>query len=123
MPTLDRAFVERFLKPWNEHDAKGALALMTDDCLWEITRGAEPHGTRIEGSRAVGAAIVDVFRAMPDIHYEPVHIVSGQDFVVIELQVTATLADGRRARFHACDVMTVRDGKVAAKRSYRKLVE
>jgi uncharacterized protein (TIGR02246 family) len=123
MQIYDKAFVDRFLKPWNDHDVEGALALMTDDCVWEITRGSKPHGTRIEGSRAVRAAIAQAFRAMPDIHYEPVHSSFGQDLVVVELLVTGTLADGRPARFHACDVMTVKDGKVAAKRSYRKLIE
>ena len=123
MQIYDKAFVERFLEPWNAHDVEGALALMTDDCLWEITRGPEPHGTRLEGSKAVGAAIGDAFRAMPDIHYEPVHCSFSQDLVVVELLVTATLADGRPAKFQACDIMTMRDGKVAAKRSYRKLVE
>ena len=123
MRIYDRAFVERFLKPWNEHDVDGALALMTDDCLWEVTRGSEPHGTRFEGLEAVRGAIADAFRAMPDIHYEPVHCSFGQDLVVVELLVTATLAGGRRAKFQACDVMTVRDGKISAKRSYRKLVE
>ncbi len=123
MRVYDNAFVEKFLTPWNAHDVEGAMALMTDDCLWEITRGAEPCGTRIEGSKAVRAAIGNAFRAMPDIHYELVHSSFGHDFVVVELLVTATLADGRPAKFQACDVMTVRDGKVAAKRSYRKLVE
>jgi ketosteroid isomerase-like protein len=47
----------------------------------------------------------------------------GQDLVVLELLVIATLADGKPVKFDACDVMTVRDGKVAAKRSYRKVIE
>ncbi|MGQ0583276.1 MAG: nuclear transport factor 2 family protein [Reyranella sp.] len=119
----DKSFVEKFLEPWNAHDVEGAMALMADDCLWEITRGSEPYGTRIEGAKAVRAAIASAFRAMPDIHYELVHSSFGPDFVVVELLVTATLADGRPAKFQACDVMTVRGGKVAAKRSYRKLVE
>ena len=123
MQIYDKAFVERFLEPWNAHDVEGALALMTDDCLWEITRGSEPHGTRFEGTTAVRAAIADAFRALPDIHYEPVHCTFGQDLVVVELLVTATLAGGKPAKFQACDVMTMREGKVAAKRSYRKLVE
>lgn len=123
MHTYDKAFVEKFLEPWTAHDVASAMALMTDDCVWEITRGSEPWGTRIEGSKAVRAAITDAFRAMPDIHYELVHSSFGRDFVVVELLVTATLADGRPAKFQACDIMTVRDGKVAAKRSYRKLVE
>lgn len=119
----DDSFVRRFLKPWNDHDVDGAMAFMTDDCLWEIPRGAEPHGTRFAGAAAVRGAIAAAFRTMPDIRYEIVRGSFGPDIVVLELEVTATLADGRPARFHACDVMTLRAGKVATKRSYRKLVE
>lgn len=123
MPIYDRAFVGKFLEPWNAHDVEGAMALMTDDCLWEITRGAEPYGTRFEGAKEVRVAIADAFRAIADIHYEPVHCSFAQNLVVVELLVTGTLADGRRTKFQACDVMNVRDGKISAKRSYRKLVE
>ena len=42
MPRYDEAFGARFLAPWNRHDVDGALALMTDDCVWEVTRGSEP---------------------------------------------------------------------------------
>jgi hypothetical protein len=34
MPRYDDTFVDRFLEPWNRHDVDGALALMTDDCVW-----------------------------------------------------------------------------------------
>jgi ketosteroid isomerase-like protein len=44
MPRYDDTFVGRFLEPWNRHDVDGALALMTDDCVWAVTRGREPHG-------------------------------------------------------------------------------
>ena len=37
--------------------------------------------------------------------------------------LTGTFADGTMARYHACDILTLRDGRIAAKRSYRKLVE
>ena len=122
MQAYDEAFVKKFLAPWNAHDVDGAMALMTDDCIWEIPGGLEPHGTRFKGLQAVRAAIADAFKAMPDIHYELVHSSSGPDHVVVELLVTAT-RDGKAAKFHACDVMTVRDGKISAKRSYRKVVE
>jgi taurine dehydrogenase small subunit len=45
MAPYDDTFVDRFLEPWNRHDVDGALALMTDDCVREVTRGREPHGT------------------------------------------------------------------------------
>ena len=34
MPRYDDTFVDRFLEPWNRHDVDGALAVMTDDCVW-----------------------------------------------------------------------------------------
>jgi ketosteroid isomerase-like protein len=49
MPRYDEAFVDRFLAPWNRHDVDGALALMTDDCVWEIPRGREPHDAQLVG--------------------------------------------------------------------------
>jgi len=110
------------MRPWNDHDVDGAMALMTEDCLWEIPRGPEPHGTRFEGAAAVRAAIATAFEAMPDVRYETLRSSFGPDLVVLELMVTGTLAQGGLTKYQACDVMTVRDGKVAAKRSYRKMV-
>ena len=123
MARYDEAFVERFLAPWNRHDVDGALALMTDDCVWEVTRGREPHGTLYTEQTAVRSAIVEAFKALPDVNYQPVRNSFGENLVVVELLVTGTLGDGRKARFHACDILTLRDGLIAAKRSYRKVVE
>jgi ketosteroid isomerase-like protein len=52
MPRYDDTFVDRFLEPWNRHDVDGALALMTDDCVWEIPRGREPDDAQHQGSGA-----------------------------------------------------------------------
>jgi len=123
MQMYDEAYVRRFMAPWNEHDVDGAMVLMTDDCVWEITRGAEPHGTHFAGAEAVRGAIDGLFKRMPDVRYELVRSSFGPDLVVLELLVTGTPPGGRTARFQACDVMTMRDGKVAAKRSYRKVIE
>jgi ketosteroid isomerase-like protein len=47
MSRYDDTFVDRFLKPWNRHDVDGALALMTDDCVWEAECRYEryPHSS------------------------------------------------------------------------------
>ena len=66
MPRYDDTFVDRFLEPWIRHDVDGALALMTDDCVWEVTRGREPHGTLYTGQTAVRSAIVEGFKALPE---------------------------------------------------------
>jgi taurine dehydrogenase small subunit len=123
MPPYDEAFVDRFLAPWNRHDVDGALALMTEDCIWEVTRGSEPHGTLFEGQAAVRSAIADAFKALPDVQYQPIRSSFSEDHVVVELLVTGTLPDGTKTRYHACDILTLRDGLIQAKRSYRKVVE
>lgn len=115
------SFIENFLAPWNAHDVDGAMALMTDDCLWEIPRGPAPHGTLFRGSAEVRSAIAKAFETMPDVRYALVRSAAGQDLLLLELLVTGTSADGLPVAYHACDVMPLRDGKVAAKRSYRKL--
>jgi ketosteroid isomerase-like protein len=91
---------------------------MTDDCVWEVTRGREPHGTLYTGRAGVRSAITEGFKALPDVKYQPVRNSFGEDHVVVELLVTGTLGDGSKARFHARDILTLRDGLIAAKRSY-----
>ena len=77
MPRYDDKFLDRFLEPWNRHDVDGALALMTDDCV--CTRGREPHGTLYTGRADVRAAIVQAFKALPDINYQLVRMLRDQE--------------------------------------------
>jgi hypothetical protein len=81
MAPYDDTFVGRVLEPWNQHGVDSALALMTDDCVWEITRGCErePHGTLYTGRAEVRAAIVEAFKALPDINYQPVRMLHDQE--------------------------------------------
>jgi hypothetical protein len=78
MPRYDDTFVDRFLEPWNQHDVDGALALMTDDCVWKITRGREPHGHPLHLA-GVRSAIVEAFKALPDVNYQPDRMLRDQE--------------------------------------------
>ena len=71
-------------------------SLITDDCVWEVTRGREPHGTLYTGRAAVRSAIVEAFNALPDVNYQPVRNSFGEDLIVVELVVTGTLGEGRQ---------------------------
>ena len=42
------------------------------------------------------------------------------DHAVVEWLTTGTPGGGRRFEVHGWDILTLRDGKIAAKRSYRK---
>ena len=115
-------FVAEFLEPWNRHDVEGALALMTDECVWEFTVGSEPWGRCFSGVSEVRAAIANAFRSVPDIHYDLIRYYAGEDHVVLELVVSGTNTEGAQLRYQACDIMVLRGDKIAAKRSYRKVV-
>ena len=78
MPPCD-TFADRFLKPWNQQDVDGALALMTDDWVWEITTGREPHGTLYTGRTEVRAANRGGVQGAPDINYQPVRMLRDQE--------------------------------------------
>jgi hypothetical protein len=79
MAPYDDTFAGRVLEPWNQHDVDGALALMTGDCVGEITRGRGPHGTLCTGRADVRAAIGETFKALPDINYRPIRMLHDQE--------------------------------------------
>jgi SnoaL-like domain len=123
MQTYDEAFVDRFMTPWNAHDVDGAMALMTDVASGRSGE-ALSHTVPISTDRRTFVRPSPMpsgrCRTLP---MNLVHASFGPDVVVLELLVTGRLPGGEKAKFRACDAMTVRDGKVAAKRSYRKVVE
>lgn len=118
------AFVEHFMEVWNAHDLDGIMALMTDDCLFEASFGLEPWGARYRGAAEVRAGIGKNFRNIPDIRWDELrHFVCADHapgHAVVEWVTTGTPRGGKRFEVHGCDILTLRDGRIAAKRSYRK---
>lgn len=117
------AFIAEFLTPWNRHDVDQAMAIMAPDCVWEFPAGGEPWGARFSGAAAVRAEIARFFQTVPDVHFEVVRYFTGDLHITLELLVTGTNPDGTRLNRQACDILVLRDGKVAEKRSYRKVVD
>jgi ketosteroid isomerase-like protein len=48
------------------------------------------------------------------------HYSVAAEYGVSEWTLTGTLSDGRRLEVNGCDFLTVRNGKIIAKNSYRK---
>ena len=110
---------------FNAHDLDRIMALFVEDCVLEMPRGDKPWGARSEGRQAVRAALAGRFEGLPDVHYG-----DGEHFVDAAAQtgmskwtLTGTARDGRRIEVRGCDFYTFRDGKVARKDSYWKIVE
>ncbi len=114
------AFVERFNMVWNGHDIDGILAQMTDDVIFEASFGKDPWGTRITGKRDVRRFLAEMFERIPDIRWDETRRFARPECVVVEWLTTGSPKGGTRYEVEGCDILTLRDGKIAAKRSYRK---
>ncbi len=106
---------------WNRHDLEALMSLFAEDCVFEASGGDEVCGTRHEGHEAVRAAFAAVFESMPDAQWgDGRHYVLAPDYGVSEWTLKGTSADGRRLEVNGCDFLTIRDGAIVIKNSYRK---
>jgi ketosteroid isomerase-like protein len=105
--------VTRFGAAWAAHDLDAAIALVTEDCVFEAT-GPPPDGAVAVGKDEVRAAWRPIF-ADTTSRFEPEETFPAGDRVV--QRWTYSWADGH---VRGVDVMRVRDGLVAEKLSYVK---
>ena len=105
--------VARFGAAWAAHDLDAALAMLTDDCLFDGT-GPAPDGTPHVGPEAIRAAWQPIF-GDPSSSFEEEETFAAGDRVV---QRWRYRWDGGTVR--GVDVFRIRDGKVAEKISYVK---
>ena len=114
------AFVTRFNEVWNGHAIEGILEMMTDDVVFEASFGKDPWGTRITGKPAVTAFLEDMFDRIPDIRWDEIRHFAHPDQVTVEWLTSGSPRGGTPYKVEGCDILTIRGGKIAAKRSYRK---
>jgi ketosteroid isomerase-like protein len=118
--TVTTTFLDAFAVAWNRHDVDAILSMMTDDCIFEASRGPEVKGTIYTGQEEVRRGVEEVFATYPDARWnEPKHFIAG-DRGVSEWVFIATGPEGTRVEVQGCDVFTFRNGKIAIKNSYRK---
>ena len=94
--------------------------MMTDDVIFEASFGKDPWGARAVGKPAVREFLEDMFRRIPDVRWDEIHHFAHPDLAVVEWLTTGTARGSTRYEVQGCDVLALRDGKIAAKRSYRK---
>ena len=118
----DVEVLERFLDAFNRHDLDGIMEFFAEDSVLELPRGPDPWGRRLEGKAEVREGIAARLAGIPDIHYgKDRHWVSG-DRGVSEWTITGTDTSGKRVEVQGCDLLEIREGKIARKDSYWKIV-
>ncbi len=114
------AFVERFNTVWNGHDVDGILAMMTDGVIFEASFGKDPWGSRVVGKPAVRDFLPEMFQRVPDIRWDEIRHFAGPELAVVEWLTTGTPRDSTRFEVQGCDLLVLDNGRISAKRSYRK---
>jgi hypothetical protein len=106
------AVVRRFNAAWGAHDLPAAVALLTEDCVFEST--SPPDGERHVGRVAIAAAWKAIFD-------DPASSFTVEDSLAAGPHVVQRWRyDWDGGHIRGIDVFTVRDGLVAAKLAYVK---
>ena len=120
MATTAESLLAAFGDAFNRHDLDALMDMMTADCIFDASAGGSADGERHRGQAAVRAAFAAVFEQFPDAQWRNArHFVAGGRGVS-EWTFTGTRRGGTRVEVRGCDVMTLRDGKIAVKDSFRK---
>jgi ketosteroid isomerase-like protein len=120
---VDEDRLREFLAAFNRHDLDAIMSFFSDDCVFEMPRGAAPGGTRAEGKEAVRTLLATRFAGIPDVHYgEDRHFVAG-DRGASEWLLTGTSVAGERVAVRGCDLFEFRGDKITRKDSYWKIVD
>ena len=91
-----------------------------DDVVFEASFGKDPWGTRMIGKPDVREFLLEMFARIPDVRWDEVRHFACPELAVVEWLTTGTPRGGARYEVEGCDILTLRGGKIAAKRSYRK---
>jgi ketosteroid isomerase-like protein len=105
--------INAFGDAWARHDLDAAVAMLTDDCVFEAT-GPAPDGVRHVGKEAVRAAWQPIFDDASS-RFDAEETFAAEDRVVQLWRYSWGNGDVR-----GVDVFRVRDGLVAEKISYVK---
>ena len=114
------AFVARFNEVWNGHQIEGIIDMMTEDVVFEASFGSEPWGSRVSGKPAVRAFLEEMFQRIPDVRWDEIRHTAHPELVTVEWLSSGSPKGGQPFRAQGCDILTIRDGQISAKRSYRK---
>ena len=117
--------LKQILNSFNRHDLDEIVEFFSDDCSFDFPRGPESWVQRFVGKSQVREALEGRFKGIPDVHYgRDKHWISADgNMGVSEWTLTGTTTSGLKLKVGGCDLWEFRDGKVAKKNSYWKIVE
>ncbi len=120
-PSLD--LLKQINDAFNRRDVDKILAFFADDATFQMARGPEPCGRRVQGKAAIGKVLADRFKVISDMRWDHIdHYVAGDRAVTVWM-VTGTGSDGEKLNYQGCDLYRFRGDKILHKDTYWKQVE
>jgi ketosteroid isomerase-like protein len=74
----------------------------------------------VVGKPALRAFLKQMIERIPDVRWDEIRHFAHPDQVTVEWLTSGIPRGGAPYKMEGCDILTIRDGKIAAKRSYRK---
>ena len=111
--------LDALTEAFNQHDARGMMALMTEDCVFENTY-PPPNGTRYEGWKIVKKFWEEFFRSSSQARIEIEDMFTSQERGVQRWTYHGVDAEGNAGHVRGVDIFRFRQGKIAEKLSYVK---
>jgi ketosteroid isomerase-like protein len=116
--------LDRFCQAWNAHDVEALLTMVTPDCVYDGSTGPALHGVRFQGHEELRRGFAGVWEASPDARWEEArHVACGGDRAFTEWVFRGKrLSDGSKVDSQGVDLFQFRDGLIAYKNTFRKMV-
>ncbi|MEV0338497.1 nuclear transport factor 2 family protein [Nocardia sp. NPDC050713] len=114
MTTATHELFERYHACWADRDPDRIIELHTPDSVFHLHSGQEPA----RGRAAIRQAAAGTFALVPDLTFHLISLRVGDDFWVVQWQLTGTSATGNRVQVDLADYVLVEDGAVKEKHSY-----
>ena len=116
------SLMQRHTDAWNDHDADALLKLMTEDCIYDASAGALPHGAPSPGSPCAAPCFSGDLDERSDARWDnATHGLDG-DAGFTTWTFRGTKADGGKIEVQGLDLLRFRGDKICHKDTYRKNV-
>ena len=114
--------LHRIADAFARHDVEGIVGSFAADGEFRNARGPDVWGQSYKGHAAIRSYFTPLFAQSSDVKWTHTSEFIHGNRAVTEWHRTATLAGGERQEWLGCDLYTFRDGLIAMKDTYIKVV-
>jgi ketosteroid isomerase-like protein len=115
--------LEDIAAAFNRHDIDAILGFFAEDGEFGNARGPKNFGQRHTGKAELRAFFGELMKALPDIQWHAIDNRVDGDKGYSQWRRQATLPDGTAQDWLGLDIFTFKDGLIAKKDTYFKIIE